>query len=79
MRCYKVTARRGHCGSGRYIPITFALRAENMIEAMDRAKAMPGVKHTLMILAAQEITWTEYAVLRSVSAYDRCERKEEAQ
>ena len=76
MRCYKVMVKRGHCGSGNYLPITFTFVAENIIEAMDRAKAMPGVKHSADIISASEVTWQEYTCLRGHSAYSLAERKE---
>ena len=72
-RYYKVIAKRGHVGSGRYLPICFTFVAENIMEAMDRAKATPGVKHAQLILSAVEITYSEYVVLSRVSAYARAE------
>ena len=72
MRYYFVMCRRGHCGRGRYIEIGFAFQANNMIEAMDRAKKMPAVQHTKGILEAREITVEEYKEYRQVSAYKKC-------
>lgn len=77
MRFFKVTARRGHCGNGRYIPIVFAFAAKDITDAVDRAKRMPGVKHRQFILSAQEISRSEYVSLRKVSAYERLERMDD--
>ena len=71
MKFYKVTCYRGHCGIGRSTEITFAFTANNLLEAMDKAKRMPSVKHTRAILQGKEITEAEYTEYRSISAYDR--------
>lgn len=73
MRFYRVTCKRGHCGKKRYLPIDFAIEADNAIDAMDKAKAMPGVKHSQMILRCVEISQSEYTRMRRVSAYKRLE------
>lgn len=73
MRYYRVTAKRGHCGTGQFMPITFGFCAENIMKAMDMAKMMPSVKHTAMILEAHEISWPEYRALISTNAYNRAE------
>lgn len=72
-RYYLITCQRGHCGTGRSTDITFAFAAANLLEAMDKARKMPSVKHTRMILQGKEITRTEYTEYRRVSAYDRCQ------
>ena len=71
MKYYKVTCYRGHCGIGRSTEITFAFEAHNLLEAMDKAKRMPSVKHTRAILQGKEITRKEYVEYRSISAYER--------
>ena len=71
MRYFLITCPRGHCGVGQYTDISFAIAARNLLEAMDKAKRMPGVKHTRAILAGKEITFDEYKKFRSVSAYER--------
>ncbi len=73
MRYFRVTCKHGHCGRGKYRPISFAFMAANAIEAMDRAKAMPGVKHSAPILSCKEIPYAEYIEYRKVSAYKRSE------
>ena len=45
MRYYIVTAKCGHVGKGRYIPIPFAIRARSAAEAASIARRMPRVKH----------------------------------
>lgn len=71
MRYFLVIGKRGHCGRGNFIEIGFAIKANHMIEAMDKAKKMPAVKHTQSILQAKEITLAEYQEYRTVSAYKR--------
>lgn len=68
---YAVTCHKGHCGRGRSVEITFAFQAGNLLSAMDKAKRMPGVKHTRMIISAKEITSQEYVKYRQISAYER--------
>lgn len=71
IKYYSVTCPRGHCGIGRTSEITFAIEAANLLQAMDIAKRMPGVKHTRMIISAKEITQAEYLGYRELSAYER--------
>lgn len=71
MKYYLITCMQGHQGRGRYREITFAMMARNLIEAQDKAKKMPSVKHTRGILMGREITEEEYYERRKISAYDR--------
>ena len=71
MKFYKVTCHRGHCGTGHSTEITFAVAAKDLLEACDRARKMPSVKHTRMAIFGKEITEAEYNSYRQVSAYDR--------
>ena len=71
MKYYLITCMQGHHGRGRYSEITFAMMARNLIEAQDKAKKMPSVKHTRGILMGREITEEEYYERRKISAYDR--------
>ena len=73
IRYYRVTCKHGHCGRGRYQPISFVFFAKDAITAMDMAKAMPGVKHTAPIISCHEISYAEYLEERKVSAYQRME------
>ena len=74
MRYFKVTCPHGHHGNGQYCEITFAISAANMLDAMDKAKRMPGVKHTRMVFCAKEITEQEYNEYRKVSAYAKFQK-----
>lgn len=69
---YAVTVKQGHCGFRRNRTITFSFCASNIIEAIDRAKEMPSVKHhnNAVILGCREITWSEYTRMRASSAYE---------
>lgn len=71
MKFYRIICQRGHCGTGNSMDITFAIAAKNLLEAMDKARRMPAVKHTRMITYGQEITEQEYNDYRKESAYKR--------
>ena len=73
MKYYKITARGGHVGSGREIPLVFYFKAKNMYEAIRSARYMPGVKHKKSgaIFDAREINKEEYeSNVTGRSAYD---------
>lgn len=71
MKFYIITCHRGHCGNGHSTEIKFAIRASNLLEACDKAKRMPSVKHTRMVIYGKEITEQEYIEYRAISAYER--------
>lgn len=71
MKYFMVTCHRGHAGCGRSTSIKFAIQAENLLAACDKAKRMPSVKHTRAIAFGREITFEEYTEYRKVSAYER--------
>ena len=75
MRYFSVTCKQGHHGKGRHQPITFAIEASNAIEAMDKAKAMPSIKHDCPIIQCREISGGEYYRIRRISAYRRLEER----
>ena len=71
MKFYMVMCHRGHCGNGHSTEIKFAIRANNLLEACDKARRMPSVKHTRMVISAKEITLEEFQSRRKASAYDK--------
>ena len=71
MKFYMVMCHRGHCGVGHSTEIKFAIATENLLDACDKARKMPSVKHTRMMIYGKEITEQEYIEYRQVSAYDR--------
>lgn len=71
MKFYKVTCHRGHCGTGHSTEISFAIAANDLLEACDRARKMPSVKHTRLAIYGREISYEEYVEYRQVSAYER--------
>lgn len=71
MKYFMVMCHRGHCGTGHSTEIKFAIRANNLLEACDKARKMPSVKHTRMAIFGKEITEQEYNEYRQVSAYTR--------
>ena len=71
MRYFEIVCHRGHCGTGHSTEIKFVFEANNLLEACDKARKMPSVKHTKMVIFGKEITQQEYNNLRKVSAYKR--------
>ena len=71
MNYYMIICHRGHCGSGKGTEIKFAMAAENLIEACENARRMPGVKHSRMVISGKTITQDEYETFIQVSAYAR--------
>lgn len=70
MKYYKITCIKGHCGRGNNNrEITFGIEAENLIQAQDKAKRMPAVKHSKGILYGCEISHEEYKDLIQRNAY----------
>lgn len=68
-----IMCHRGHCGAGYGTEIKFAIRANNLLDACDKARRMPSVKHTRIALFGKEITEQEYIEYREISAYQRFE------
>lgn len=71
MKYFMVMCHRGHCGIGHSTEIKFAIKANNLIEACDKARRMPSVKHTRLAIYGKEITEQEYNEYRRISAYER--------
>ena len=69
---YKVTAKCGHVGKCNYIPINFAVKAENASDASQVTKGFPRVKKHLRdcIIACSEITKKEYKELLKINRKD---------
>lgn len=66
---YAITMPKAHLGHGRQQDITFAISAPTMLDAMDKAKKMGGVKHGKMPLRGIEISKEDYLKRREQSAY----------
>lgn len=73
MKYYKVSTYRAHQGSGRTVPITFYIQANNALEASCLAQKMPGTKHSRPVMSCIPITAAEYYEGRKVSAYKRAD------
>jgi hypothetical protein len=71
MKYFEIVCHRGHCGTGHSTEIKFVFEANNLLEACDKARKMPSVKHTRMVIFGKEITQQEYNNFRKVSAYKR--------
>ena len=80
MKFYMVMCHRGHCGTGHGTEIKFAIRANNLLEACDKARRMPSVKHSRMAIYGKEITEQEYREYRErLHALPSGKRKESTQ
>lgn len=71
MKYYRVSCHYGHQGSGRSVPITFYISANNALEASLKARRMSGVKHTKPVMSCVSISAEEYWEGRKISAYRR--------
>lgn len=71
MKYFMVTCYRGHCGVRQSTDINFAIKAKNLVEACDKARNMPSVKHSQFITYGKEISKEEYLEYRKISAYKR--------
>lgn len=62
IKTYAVTAKCGHVGKGKYIPITFPVKAVSRKEAAASVRQYPRVKHDHKdaILSVEEISLEEY-------------------
>ena len=60
MKYYKVQVPLGHLGSSKALPTWLYFEAENILEAVDRARSFPGVKHSKLPYQALEIKEEEY-------------------
>lgn len=78
MSYYAVHCKLGHSGTGQYRDIVFYICAKTAIDAMDKAKKMPGVKHQnrSAVLNLKQITQEEYIANRKESAYKNYKRGE---
>ena len=69
---YLVTAMCGHVGKRKYVPINFAVRAENASEAAQLVKTFPRVKRHRKdaILECVEITREQYLIQKNINRRD---------
>ena len=82
IRYYNVTAKCGHVGRENYIPISFAVKAQNAKEASKRVRNFPRVKHDHKdaILSCKEINEDEFNSLLELNnndSYLTCKSKRE--
>jgi hypothetical protein len=84
MSYYIVTAACGHVGNNHYIPIAFAIKADNVHEATAVARCLPRVKHQKKdaILSAKEVSQSEYetqSALNKADPYLACRTKQDSE
>lgn len=72
MRYFEVNAKCGHVGRGFYVPIRFAIVAQDGKDAASITRGKPRVKHDHKdaILSVRELTFEEYMKLRSENDAD---------
>ena len=72
MRYFAVTAKCGHVGKNKCIPITFACFAEDGKEAAAKTRQFPRVKHDHKdaILEVREILFEDFMTLKSKNDAD---------
>ena len=61
-KCFAVTAKSGHVGLGRFIPITYYTMASSGKEAARKVRAFGRVKHDdpMAIISCEIISYEEY-------------------
>jgi hypothetical protein len=79
---FKVTVKCGHVRNNQYIPITFAVKAENGKEAATIARWIPRVKHhnKNAVLECVEIDFDEFQRINLINRnnpYLKCSSKQE--
>lgn len=79
---YKVVAKCGHVGKRNYVPIVFAVKAENGKDASKKVRRFPRVKHNHKdaILYCQKITLEEFLQINEINNNDpylKCQNKQE--
>lgn len=82
MNMYKVIAKCGHVGRKNYIPITFAIKANDGKEAAKIARTIPRVKHHHKdaIINVKKIDISEYLKIKEQNNNDPylgCKSKQE--
>lgn len=72
MKYFAVTCRCGHVGNGNFIPFTFAVAADSILEAQKKAVSIPRVKHdsALAIINSKEISFEDFTMLQKKNALD---------
>ena len=58
MKFWRVVARGGHVGTGKYKELIFFIKADTAIKASKKARYLPGVKHNRpeAIISVKEIS-----------------------
>lgn len=71
-RCFLVTAMCGHVGKRKYIPVNFAVYAENASDAAQLVKTFSRVKKHRKdaILSCVEITVDQYLIQKDINRRD---------
>ncbi len=82
IKYYKVVCKCGHVGKKHYIPVQFAVKAENGREAAKKARDFPRVKHQHKdaILDVVKLEYEEYLELLELNTNDsylNCHSKQE--
>lgn len=60
MKYYKALMQMGHMGTGKHLPVNIYVKANDLLSAMKKAKAIPAIKHGKLPLEMKEISYQEY-------------------
>ena len=79
---FKVVTKCGHVGRQHYVPVAFAVQAENGKEAAKIARFLPRVKHDHKdaILSCVEVSYEDFLELNRINnedAYLKCSSRQE--
>lgn len=82
LKYFRVTAKCGHVGKNKYIPVEFPIQAKDRKEAAKIARNIPRVKHDHKdaILECVEISYEEWEILQFINNNDKylkCNRRSE--
>lgn len=82
LKAFLVTARCGHVGQTRYIPITYPVLAKDGTEAAAQVRDFPRVKHhqKLAILKVEAVAWADYQHQKDINRMDpylRCRNRQQ--
>lgn len=82
LKAFLVTARCGHVGQTRYIPITYPVLAKDEKEAAALVRGFPRVKHhqKLAILKVEAVAWADFQHQKDINRMDpylRCHNRQQ--
>ncbi len=82
IKFYAVTTMCGHVGAGKYLEVTFPIKASSPIKASNKARWTPRVKHNNKgaIISVKEVSYDKYCELleeNNNNLFLQCKNKQE--